>query len=190
MYTQKDFTHLLGLTGFSDTMLTNHLTLYAGYVKNSNLLWEKLDCGLESGSIEYYEVKRRLAWEIDGMRLHEMYFENMTKEKSEMSENTKLILEKNFSSIENWKKSFITNCSTRGIGWVLLLQDNDTKEVFHTWVGEHNIGIILNTKVLMVMDCWEHAYMTDYGIKRADYIEAFINNIDWQVVEGRLTESK
>ncbi len=188
MYTQKDFTHLLGLAGFSDTMLINHMTLYSGYVKNSNLLWEKLDGGLESGSPEYYEVKRRIAWEIDGMRLHEMYFGNMTKEKVDISENIKVMLEKSFSSVENWRKSFVTNCSTRGIGWVLLLQDNDTKEVFHAWVGEHNVGLILNTKILLVMDCWEHAYMTDYGIKRGDYIDAFINAIDWNVLESRLNK--
>jgi Fe-Mn family superoxide dismutase len=36
------------------------------------------------------------------------------------------------------------------------------------------------------MDVFEHAYMTDYGLKRASYIEAFFNNINWSVVEGRL----
>ena len=188
MYTAKDFTHLLGLPGFSDTMLNNHFTLYQGYVKNSNLMWEKLDGGLESGSPEYYEVKRRLAWEIDGMRMHELYFENMTKEKSEMSETLKNLLEKNFGSIENWQKSFVTNCSTRGIGWVALLQDNITKEVFHAWIGEHNVGHVLDCKILMVMDMWEHAFITDYGIKKPDYINAFMNVIDWGVVEARLTK--
>ena len=185
-YTPKDFTHLLGMKGFSDTMLTNHFTLYEGYVKNSNLLWGKLDGEIESGSTEYYELKRRLAWEIDGMRMHELYFENLSKEKKEIGEKTKALLEKSFSSLENWQKSFNTNCLMRGIGWIMLLQDNQTKEVFHTWIGEHNQGHILDCKVLLVMDMWEHAYMTDYGIKKVDYIDAFIQNINWEVVESRL----
>ena len=186
MYQQKDFTHLLGLAGFSDTMLTNHFVLYAGYVKNSNLLWEKLDGGVESGSAEYQELKRRIAWEIDGMRMHELYFENLTIGKKEIGSKTKELLEKNFGSIENWEKSLVTNCSTRGIGWVVLLQDNVTKEVFHAWVGEHNSGHILDCTILLVIDVWEHAFMTDYGIKRVDYINAILPVINWEVVEGRL----
>ena len=186
-YTPKDFTHLLGMKGFSDIMLTNHFTLYEGYVKNSNLLMTRLDGDIESGSVEYYELKRRLAWEIDGMRMHELYFKNLSKDKKEIGKETKNLLEKNFSTLENWQKSFNTNCLIRGIGWVMLLQDNQTKEVFHTWIGEHNQGHILDCKVLLVMDMWEHAYMTDYGIKKAEYIEAFWNNIDWNVVENRLS---
>ncbi len=185
-YTPKDYTHLLSMKGFSDTMLSNHFTLYEGYVKNSNLLWDKLDGDLESGSPEYYEVKRRLSWEIDGMRMHELYFENLCKDKKEIGEKTKVLLEKNFSNLENWQKSFNTNCLIRGIGWVMLLQDNQTREVFHAWIGEHNQGHILDCTPLLVMDMWEHAYMTDYGIKKADYINAFIENINWEVFEGRI----
>lgn len=197
-YTIKDYNHLLkgdsdtALVGLSDTMLANHLTLYKGYVDNANKLYVKLDGEVESGSVEYYEIKRRIAWEIDGMKMHEYYFDNLTKKttdnliENEIGKNTKEILEKNFGNIDNWKKSFITNCMIRGIGWVMLLQDNKTKEVFHAWIGEHNVGHILDCKILLVMDMWEHAYMTDYGIKKADYIEAFIKNINWNMVESRM----
>lgn len=191
-YTIKDYNHLLAgdrgtaLVGLSDTMLSNHFTLYKGYVDNSNKLYAKLDGEIESGSVEYYELKRRIAWEIDGMKMHEYYFDNLTKEKTETGVKTKEALEKNFGDMGSWKKSFVTNCMTRGIGWVMLLQDNNTKEIFHAWVGEHNVGHILDCKVLLVMDMWEHAYMTDYGIKKADYIEAFVKNINWEVVESRM----
>jgi Fe-Mn family superoxide dismutase len=195
MYTTKDFSHLLGLDGFSDTMLNNHFTLYGGYVTNANKLIEKLDNqNIEKGSIEYNELKRRLGWEVNGIKLHELYFENMQNKTGDQkvnasidkNENIKSILTANYVSTDEWQASLKRNGMIRGIGWVLLIQDNDTKKVFHTWVGEHNVGNIINAKILMVMDCWEHAYMTDYGIKRADYIEAFIDSIDWSVVESRL----
>jgi Fe-Mn family superoxide dismutase len=195
MYTTKDFSHLLGLDGFSDTMLNNHFTLYGGYVTNANKLIEKLDNqNIEKGSIEYNELKRRLGWEVNGVKLHELYFENMQNKTGDQkvnagidkNENIKSILTENYMSTDEWQASLKRNGMIRGIGWVLLIQDNDTKKVFHTWVGEHNVGNIINAKILMVMDCWEHAYMTDYGIKRADYIEAFIDSIDWSVVESRL----
>lgn len=184
MYTAKDFSHLLGLTGFSDTMLTNHFTLYQGYVTNANKMFAQLD--KDNEDMVYGELKRRLGWEINGVKMHELYFENMTKESSAPSESVKGLIEKNFGSMENWDKATRRNGMTRGIGWVVLLQDNDTGEIFNSWVGEHNVGNILNAKILLVMDCWEHAYMTDYGIKKADYISAFINAVDWGVVEKRL----
>lgn len=184
MYEVKDFSHLLGLAGFSDTMLTNHMTLYRGYVDNANKMFAQLD--KDNEDMVYMELKRRLGWEINGVKMHELYFENMTKEKTEPSDTLKAVIENNFGSMENWEAATRRNGMTRGIGWVVLVQDNDTGEVFNSWVGEHNVGNILNSKVLLVMDCWEHAYMTDYGIKKADYIGAFINAIDWKVVERRL----
>ncbi len=188
IYTVKDFKHLLGLPGFSDTLLNNHFTLYEGYVKNTNLLMEKLDT-LESGTPEYYELKRRLGWEFDGMRMHELYFGNMSKEAQEISpESTlgkKIVI--TWGSLENWKESFVKFGAIRGIGWIVLLQDNVSGELFHAWIGDHHEGHIIDTTPLLVMDCWEHAYITDYGIKRADYITAFIPTIDWAVVEKRLT---
>jgi len=124
MYTLKDFSHLLGMTGFSDTMLTNHFTLYKGYVDNANKMFAQLDADNED--MVYMELKRRLAWEINGIKLHELYFENLTKEKTQPSEKVKAMLEKNFGSYENWDKATRRNGMTRGIGWVVLLQDNDT----------------------------------------------------------------
>ena len=185
MYTQKDFSNLLGTAGFSDTMLTNHFTLYGGYVTNANKVVAMLDT-VEKGSYEYSELKRRLGWEIDGVKLHELYFENMSKDKVEMTEKIKTTLIESYGSIEEWEASLKRNGMIRGIGWVVLVRDRDTGKIFHTWIGEHNVGNILNADILLVMDCWEHAYMTDYGIKRADYIASFMNAINWNVVGERL----
>lgn len=185
MYELKDFSHLLGMEGFSDTMLNNHFTLYKGYVDNTNKLVAELDV-VEKGGMEYGELKRRLGWEVNGIKLHEMYFGNLTKEHKEIGEKTKDALMESYGSIDEWQASLKRNGTIRGIGWVLLVRDNDTGKVFHTWVGEHNVGNLLNVTILMVMDMWEHAFMTDYGIKKADYIAAFMNNIDWEMVESRL----
>ena len=187
MYTQKDFSNLLGTAGFSDTMLTNHFTLYGGYVTNANKVVDMLDT-VEKGSYEYSELKRRLGWEIDGVKLHELYFENMSKYKVEMTDAVKSALVESYGSIEEWEASLKRNGMIRGIGWVTLVRDRDTGKIFHTWIGEHNVGNILNADMLLVMDCWEHAYMTDYGIKRADYIASFMNAINWNVVEERINK--
>ena len=194
MYTAKDFSHLLPLTGFSDTMLTNHFTLYGGYVTNVNTLMKKMNEirverleGKDDRKEESAELHRRFGWEYNGMKLHELYFENMTKESSSLTEESiieKVITER-FGSIENFTHNFTKNVGMfRGIGWVALIKRDDTVGII--WIGEHDEGLLANTKILLVMDCWEHAYMTDYGIKRADYIASFMKAIDWGVVEKRL----
>ncbi|MFH1315565.1 MAG: hypothetical protein ABIH67_04170, partial [Candidatus Uhrbacteria bacterium] len=85
-YQTKNFSHLLGLPGFSDTMLQNHLTLYEGYVANTNKMIEKiikLHNDNQMNDPEFAELKRRFGWEFNGMRLHELYFENLTKNTTE-----------------------------------------------------------------------------------------------------------
>ena len=79
-YTAKDYSKLLGMEGFSETLLKNHFTLYQGYITNTNKVLETLDqmlSGDKTGTPEFAELKRRLGWEFDGMRLHEYYFENL-----------------------------------------------------------------------------------------------------------------
>ena len=92
-YKEKTYEHLYGLPGFSDELLKDHFTLYQGYVKNTNLLIEKIEKLRQENkqnSPEYGELKRRFGWELNGMRLHEYYFENMKKNTA--SETEKPIL--------------------------------------------------------------------------------------------------
>src|SRR3989344_6021510 len=187
-YSPKDFKHLLGTAGFSDTLLNNHFALYQGYVKNVNMLMEKLLGMTDQLSVEANELERRFGWEFDGMRMHELYFENMTKEKSELGDELKEKIEKSYGSYEKWLNCFKAKGMMRGIGWVILFEDPTNGEIFTTWVREHEQGIPANCTILLVMHCWEHAYMTDYGIKKNDYINSFINVIDWKAVEKRLSK--
>jgi len=191
MYTAKNYEYLLGLAGFSDTMLKNHFTLYQGYVTNFNKLFDevvKLDGEDKLSTPEFAELKRRFGWEFNGMRLHELYFENLTKEKIELSTGSKLYkkIEENYGSFANFEKYFKANGALRGIGWVVLYYEKQADKLFTVWVNEHDVGHLVGATPLLVMDVFEHAYLTDYGLKRADYISAFWQAVDWSAVEGRL----
>ncbi|MBI4250445.1 superoxide dismutase [Candidatus Uhrbacteria bacterium] len=186
MYEPKNFDHLLGTPGFSDALLKNHFALYEGYVKNTNLLIQLLS-SKEANTPEYAELQRRFGWEFNGMRLHELYFGNMTKIPQIPHSATEEKLNTVYGSIENWKKNFVAVGAMRGIGWTMIVQDNQSNELFNIWVNEHDVGHLVGTTPLLVMDVFEHAFMLDYGLKRADYIEAFFKAIDWGAVEKRLT---
>src|ERR1035437_9403868 len=93
---------------------------------------------------------------------------------------------KDFGSIEAWQKDFRAVGAMRGIGWAVLYQDNVSGRLFNCWINEHDGGHPAGCMPILVMDVFEHAYMLDYGLKRADYIETFFKNIDWNAVEIRL----
>lgn len=190
MYSAKDYTRLLGTAGFSDTLLNNHFTLYQGYVKNTNLLLEKLDALLtadQASSPEYAELSRRLGWEFNGMRLHEYYFDNLNKTPVSLSGSSPLRekINSEFGSYERWEKDFRAVGAMRGIGWTVLYLDKESGRLLNMWINEHDVGHLAGCVPLLVMDVFEHAFMVDYGLKRADYVQAFFSAIDWSVVEGR-----
>lgn len=189
-YTAKDYTNLIGMEGFSATLLKNHFTLYQGYVTNTNKLLDSLAAMLKGGKVgtpEYSEIKRRVGFEFNGMRLHEYYFDNLGG-KGELNKSGKLSrkLAENFGSYEDWERDFKGTGTMRGIGWTILYQDNVTGKLLNQWINEHETGHPAGCMPILVMDVFEHAFITDYGLKRADYIEAFFNNINWEIVEGRL----
>src|SRR5277367_3538046 len=193
-YVEKDFKHLSGLTGISDKTLEIHLGLYAGYVKNTNILNERVVELIESGksgSPEYAELKRRYGFEYNGMRLHEYYFCNLKPGGSELKDGSKLgkLLGENYSGLDVWKNDFSKVGSMRGVGWSILFQDPITKVLSNHWITLHEEGNIAGFVPLLVMDVWEHAFLLDYKpAERGKYIEAFFSNIDWTAVESRLVK--
>ncbi len=190
IYTQKDYSHLLGIEGFSDTLLNNHFGLYNGYVSNTNKLIDKLDI-LEFGSPEHAEVQRRLGWEWNGMRMHELYFDSLSKEQTELPDNSDLknLINEIYLSMEQWQEDFEAIGKLRGIGWVVFLYDKQCGELFNVWIGEHDLGHLVGTTPLLVMDVFEHAYILDYEMDRATYINSFIKSIDWSVVNDRFNKA-
>ena len=190
MYTARDYSKLIGMEGFSETLLKNHFTLYQGYVTNSNKVFDTLSQMLnedKAAAPEYAELKRRLGWEFNGMRLHEYYFENLGG-KTPIDKNGPLTrkLAENFGSYEAWEKDFKAVGSMRGIGWTVLYQDLTGNRLINFWINEHDVSHPAGCNPLLILDVFEHAFMIDYGLKRADYIAAYFRNIDWAAVESRL----
>jgi Fe-Mn family superoxide dismutase len=189
-YTAKDYSKLVGMDGFSQTLLTNHFTLYQGYVTNTNKLMDTLATMLKDGKTaapEYAELKRRFGFEFNGMRLHEYYFENLGgKTAIDKSGALARKLAGAYGSYDAWEQDFRATGAMRGIGWVVLYQDDVTGGLFNQWINEHETGHLAGCRPILVMDVFEHAFMIDYGLKRADYIAAFFKNIDWKAVESRI----
>ena len=188
-YKAKDFSALKGMKGFSDKLLEDHFSLYEGYVENTNQLLEKLSTLIDEddgGSPEHAELRRRLGWEWNGMRLHEFYFGNLGGSGNIESGELQSKIEKDFGSLERWQREFQAIGGMRGIGWAILYYDPLGDRLLNLWINEHDSAHAAGSTPLLVMDVWEHAFFTDYRTDKTRYIEAFISNVDWRVAEKRL----
>jgi Fe-Mn family superoxide dismutase len=192
-YQAKDYTSLIGMPGFSEQQLKMHFQLYQGYVRNTNLLltrMKELELQDRDQTIDYAALKRRLGWEWDGMRLHEYYFENLGGNTPlDKSSALNQAMTREFGSFEAWKKNFIATGMIRGIGWSVLYRDRHTGRIFNVWINEHDLGHLAGGDLLLVMDVFEHAYITQYGLDRGRYIQAFFDNVNWEKVSKRYQDS-
>jgi Fe-Mn family superoxide dismutase len=191
-YTSKKW-NLSGLHGISDNTLTVHFGLYEGYVKNTNLLNEQISDIVKSGdassaNLQFAELSRRLGFEYNGMRLHEYYFDNLTRNGSASpSPALKDALSSSFGDFETWKKDFAAIGGMRGVGWAIAYQDPWTGRISNHWISLHEDGNVVGFTPILVMDVWEHAYLLDYKpADRPKYIESFFANVAWDAAEDRL----
>ncbi len=193
-YEAKDYSHLLGMPGFSDDALILHFKLYQGYVKTTNMIAEKLQhmaVSDQNNGPEYAGLKRMFGWEFDGMRLHEYYFSNLGGKKSLSSEHPLFQqMVKEFGSYEEWKQDFVATGMMRGIGWVVLYIEPREQRLMNTWIDEHDLGHLAGAEPLLVMDVFEHAYLPQFGLDRKSYIEAFFQNINWEEVSSRYEKAQ
>ncbi len=126
------------------------------------------------------------------MRLHELYFENLGKEAKIADHDSGIVknLAETYGEFANWERYFRATAALRGIGWVVMYWDSISKRTLSMWINEHDVGHPVGCTPLLVMDVFEHAYITDYGLKRGDYIDAFMKAVDWEVVNQRFEEVK
>ena len=189
-YKPHDFSDLLGTPGFSDTLLKNHFKLYESYVKNSNELIMYFNSFENDDRFKdplFADRKRRFGWEFNGMRLHEYYFSNLTRNSVTLPPKSTLLkkIVEDFESFENWSHEFMVVGAMRGIGWAILAYDEEACRLYNLWINEHDLGILAGVKPILVMDVFEHAFMTDYGLERDQYISAFMDAINWTEAAGR-----
>ena len=182
------------LDGISDDQIAQHWALYEGYVKNVNLLDEKIErlSKKEDYSAEFAELKRRLGFEYNGMILHEHYFGILKAKQAPLKKSSELAkqLDECFGSFEDWKKEFTAMGHMRGTGWVILYHDPRRNILTNVWITSHEDGHPAGCSPILVMDVWEHAYMVDWGAAgRPEYIEKFLKNVDWSKVDAAFRES-
>lgn len=179
-----------GLIGISDKQVDEHWKLYEGYVNQTNALVKQLkelrDAG-EGASPLYADRRRRHAFEMCGMLVHDYYFANLKAGVSDaVAKQFKAKVAEKYGSFDGWLADYKACGATRGVGHAICYLDPMTGEVNNHFIEMHSEGHMPGYHVLLSMDVWEHAFLLDYlPTERGKYIEAFMANVNWEVVEER-----
>ena len=195
-YTQKTF-EIPELKGISKKNIEEHLKLYAGYVKNTNSILEKIpeyEGYMKEDAFAPYvvgELHRRFSFEYNGMRNHEVYFQSLSGGAKSLTENSELkkSITAEWGSFDTWLDRFKAIALTRGIGWAMLWYDKKDNRLLASWIDEQHLGQLQGCTSILALDMWEHAYVYDYPTsEKKKYVDAFFENLNWDEIENNFKE--
>jgi len=185
--TAKEFPYNTGVV--SRKAYDDHITLYNGYIKKTNEVTEILATNPEYATSNatyshYRGLKKGETYAINGVILHELYFQNLGNEAGPIGPIVQNIMNRSNGSTDNWKEDFIA-CANAARGWCLFVYEQRTGTYRNIVLDSHEDGNIATAYPLIALDMYEHAYYIDYGTDKAAYINRFISNIPWNIIEKR-----
>ena len=176
-------------TVVSRKQFDDHITLYDGYVQKTNETTHMLATNPEYSTANatgghYRGWKKTETYAINGVILHELYFQNLGAESSPIGHKTQQLMEKYFGSVDNWREDFIA-CAKSARGWCTFVYEQRTATCRNILLDLHDYGNIAMAYPIIVLDMYEHAYFLDYGTDKGTYINRFTGSIPWEIVEKR-----
>ncbi len=144
----------------------------------------------EDNAFTLLALNRRLPFEYNGIRNHEIYFDLLSDGARALNESSSLAkqLESDFGSYDAWLSQFKTIATTRGIGWAILYWDKKEGRLLNAWIDEQHMGQLQGCTPIIALDMWEHSFVADYQPSgKKQYIEDFFANINWQKAEQNFT---
>lgn len=181
------FTHKTSVV--SRKQFDDHLTLYHGYVtktnETTNILITQPEYSTANATGGHYRGwKKTETYAINGVILHELYFQNLGSEGGPVGSKMQKLMDTYFGGTDKWKEDFIA-CATSARGWCVLAYEQRTGTCRNILLDTHEDGNIATAFPIIVLDMYEHAYFIDYATDKAAYINRFISNIPWDMIEKR-----
>lgn len=173
------------LTGLSEKLIISHYeNNYGGAIKRLNAIADQL-ASLDFSSAPVFMInglKREELIAANSMILHELYFDGLGGA-GEPAGTLREALTRDFSSVDRWRSEFTAmgRALGGGSGWVLLCWSHRDKKLVTQWAADHTCHLAGATPIL-ALDMYEHSYHMDYGAKAAAYVDAFMQNINWNKV--------
>lgn len=197
MIQPKEFSEtLFSMKGISKKTVEDHLKLYTGYVNKYNEIMDRLGALTKedfSKANQVFSIIRSLKTELSfawgGVINHEIYFSHLGGNGGTASSILLSQIEKDFGSFENYKMDMKASAlSARGWVWTVW---NSVEQRLINHIGDsQNTYALWKTTPLVALDTYEHAYFVDYGVNRGSYVDAFFENMNWDIVEEEFEKVK
>jgi Fe-Mn family superoxide dismutase len=178
------------LHGISEKLIrSHHENNYTGAVKALNTVEQRLAALSREKDLPAYlygDLKRQELMRTGSVVLHEKYFANLGGN-GKADGNARKLIEQWFGSYDNWEAEFkrTGNSLSGGSGWTILAFNEHTRELHNYWAADHTTNAPFSVP-LLVLDMYEHAYQMDYGAAAAKYVDAFMQNVNWEEVNRRV----
>ncbi|MEM4977870.1 MAG: superoxide dismutase [Candidatus Nezhaarchaeales archaeon] len=171
----------------------HHTVHHQAYVNGANTILKRLDSARkDNADIDVKAVLKELSWNVGGHLLHSLFWKNLAppgKGGGKPGGRLASLIDGEFGSFERFKREFTQAAVTvEGSGWAALTICRQTGRLMIMQIEKHNVNVYPTFPILMVLDVFEHAYYIDYKNRRADFVEAFWNIVNWDEVNKRLEE--
>jgi Fe-Mn family superoxide dismutase len=172
----------------AEQIAPHHTAHYGGALKGYTAADARLEAGVKSGeavdAAAYGALKRAVNSKGNSVVLHELYFDGIAPEAPDPAADVRKAIEARFGSLEKWSNDFAASAKDAA-GWAMLVKHPVSGKLYNVVSDEHAMGVLWMAKPLVVIDTYEHAFYIDYQNRKADYVEKFLDHIDWKEVNAR-----
>jgi Fe-Mn family superoxide dismutase len=172
----------------AEQIAPHHTAHYGGALRGYSALDEKLQSSIQQdaslGSNAYGAMQRGRASKGNSVILHELYFDGLIPERPDPERDVRKAIEGRFGSIGKWAEDFQASAKAAA-GWAMLVLHPVNGKLYNVISDEHAQGLLWMAVPLVVIDVYEHAFYIDYHNRKAEYVEKFMDHIDWNEVDSR-----
>lgn len=176
------------------TMMLHHDKHHQGYVDGLNSAVKALEEAARSDEVDsarLYGLQRNLSFNYGGHLLHSLFWATMgpggpgnAEMGGEPVGELKKAIDQAYGSFDSFKSHFAASAGTvKGSGWVMLTFDPVADHVFVKAINEHDSHFGPGQLPILPLDIWEHAFYLKYQNKKAEYIDAWFNVVDWAAAD-------
>jgi len=182
------------LRGLSEKLIRSHYdNNYMGSVKALNVVEQRLAAMANEKDLPAYiygDVKREELIRTGSVVMHDHYFGNLGGD-GQPGGGVLFAIRQAWNSYEQWEAEFkrTGNALAGGSGWVTLSYNFHTGELHNYWAWDHMHNPPASVP-LLVLDMYEHAFHMDYGAAAAKYVDAFMQNVNWEEVNRRFVRAE
>ena len=171
----------------AEQIAPHHIAHYGGALKGYSAadatIEESAKAGKPLDAAAYGALKRAINSKGNSVLLHEMYFDGLAPTAPDPAADVRAAIENRFGSLEKWASDFIASAK-EAAGWAMLVKHSVNGKLYNVVSDEHAMGVLWMAPPVVVIDTYEHAFYIDYHNRKAEYVEKFIEHIDWTVVNA------